>query len=483
MKKIYTLLFISICALVQAQTAVPNGSFELWTSANYEIPQNYAQSSNPQAFFKSQAPFNCVKTTDAYHGTYALKLTTVVGAKGDTVMGYTTNGNPQNGNPCSWKGGVAYNQMPTGFKGHFKSNIVSGDSAGIILVFKNAAGTCLGTYMHKFGGVNPYTSFYFPFSPALVSAPDTVLIAVVSSDIFNNVQKVGSSIQLDSLAFTGGVSQPALFNGDFETWQPKTIKTPDNWFMDTDDQGNGVYQTADSYSGAYALEFKTYLGDNNGNPVARGGRAGTGYNQCPNGPGPCKMVGGYPFANAKDTLAFYYKYVPSGNDSAQVSIVFKKNGVQTFSSGKVIHSAATYQYMEVPFNMGSSPDTAVVEFQSSSWNDTLLSFVGSDLKVDGVHFKSQMLATGIKSYVSNKQVSIYPNPSSDGVFQIINVEDKDVISVYNILGEEVNAVVKREKDVASVRLSSDAPGIYFIQIIPIAIGTEGKIVTEKIIVK
>lgn len=478
MKKIYTLLFISICALVQAQTAVPNGSFELWTSANYEMPQNYAQSSNPQAFFKSQAPFNCVKTTDAYHGTYALKLTTVVGAKGDTVMGYATNGNPQNGNPCSWKGGVAYNQMPTGFKGHFKSNIVSGDSAGIILVFKNAAGTCLGTYMHKFGGVNPYTSFYFPFSPALVSAPDTVLIALISSDIFNGVQKVGSSIQFDSLAFTGAGSQPVLFNGDFETWQTKTIKTPDNWYLNTNDQGDGVNQTTDAHSGTYAMELNSYLGDNNGLPRTSSGSIGTGYNQCPKGSGPCKYIGGYPFTNKKDTLSFYYKYAPSSNDSALVNITFKKNGSQIFSTGKAIHTASTYTYMEVPFNFGTSPDSVIVEFQSSSWNDTLLSFIGSDLKIDDIRFKSQALATGIKNYVNEKNIKVYPNPSSDGVFQIINVEDKDAISVYNILGESVSAMIKRENGAASVRLSSGAAGIYFIQI-----NSEGKIITEKIIVQ
>jgi len=474
MKKIYSLLFICLATIVQAQNAVPNGSFEQWTTATHETPQYYVQSSNTEAFFRSNAPFNCVKTTDSYHGLYALKLTTVVGS--DTLMGYVLNANPGDGDPCQWKGGIPYNQQPTGIKGYYKSNIMPGDSAGILLVFKGG-GSC-NFYLYKFGGVqSTYVPFSFNFSPAMSFIPDTVIFGAVSSDVFNDVQKPGSMIQLDSLAFTGVGSQPAYFNGDFETWQTNTIKSPDDWYLNTDGQGLGVSQTTDAYQGTYAVQLTTYLGDNKGIPLARGGEVSTGYYVCPSGSGNCVEKGGFPFSNMVDTLAFYYKYIPSGNDSAAVQLNFKKNGVQTWSTGISLHAAANYTYMEIPFNIGTAPDSVIVGFRSSSWNDTLVSFVGSTLKVDEIHFKSQPLSTGIKNLEKNKSISVYPNPSLNGIFQVNNIGVKDVISVYNILGERVNATIKRNIDSAFVDISPNAEGVYFIQV-----NSEGKIFAEKIIV-
>lgn len=476
MKKIYLFLFISIAVITQAQNSIPNGNFEQWTSASYDIPQYYLQSSNPSSFFRTQSPFNVVKTTDAFHGTYAVKLTTLFGS--DTAMAYIVNANPSNGgNPCQWKGGIPYNQKPTGFRGHYKSNVMAGDSAGMLIAFKSA-GTCLGVYMYKFGGVhNTYTPFSFTLSPALAATPDTVIFAAVSSDVFNKIQKVGSMIQLDSLAFTGVVSQPAQFNGDFESWQTNAINSPDNWYLNSNDQGDGINRTTDAYKGVYAMELTTYLGDHNNKPAAQGGGIGTGYypNNCS---GSCNQKGGYPFTNKIDTLAFYYKYAPMGNDSASISLNFKKNGSQTYSVGGSLHAASNYTYKEIPFNMGTTPDSVMVSFQSSNWSDTLLSFIGSDLKIDEVHFKSQPLHTGITNYEINKGISVYPNPSSDGVFQITNTGTKDVINVYNVLGEAVNTAIKRDNDGVSIRLASDAPGIYFIQV-----NSEGKIITKKIIVQ
>ena len=476
MKKIIYLFSIAffLGASLHAQNAIPNGGFESWTSATYDYPPFYINS-NLGAFFRTNSAFNVVKTTDAYHGNFAMQLTTNVGS--DTNFAYIINASNTNGNsPCQWSGGIPYNQKPTGLRGYYKNNVVAGDTASIVVAFKSA-GACVGMYMMKFYGAhNTYTQFTIPFSPALSGTPDSMIFAAISSDVFDNIQKNGSMLQLDSLSFTGGVSQPANFNGDFEIWQSQTLSKPNNWYLETDDQGDGIFQTTDMHAGTYAMELKTFSGNRgNGNakyPVAQGAGISTGYsaNHCG---GPNCQKGGNPFTNQIDTLAFYYKYVPSGNDTAEVSLNFKKNGVGVWSMGGPISASATYKYMEFPFNTGTPIDSVIVSFQSTSYKDTALGFIGSDLKLDDIHFKSQPF-TGIKKYDANASISVFPNPSN-GTFTVSHVKTYDLVRVYNVYGQEINAAIT--KDGADAHVQIDTPGAYFIYI-----NSSGKITSQKIIV-
>ena len=481
MKKIiYSAAFLIIgVASLQAQSAIPNGNFENWTSGTFNVPTGYS-GSNQSTFFQCNSPFNCVQTTDAYHGSYAVQLTTNVGTM-DTCMGYVGNFNTNSGgnSPCQFKGGVPYAQRPTSLRGYYKSNVVAGDSAGILVVFK-LAGNCIGSYMKKFYGLhNTYTLFSINFSPALTSTPDTMIFAAISSDVFDNIQKNGSMFKFDSLSFTGGVSQPTGFNGDFENWQSQTLNKPANWYINTDGSGNGVYQTTDAEAGNYAAELKSFLNFHKDGSTfgSSGGSISTGYypNNCI---GSCQQMGGNPFTHQIDTLAFYYKYIPTSNDTASVYLNFKKSGSMVFGTGSNIFSTSGglgYHYMEIPFNIGTPVDSVIVSFQSSSWRDTATTFIGSDLKIDEVHFKSQPLNTGIQLYDERAGINVFPNPSNDGAFIISNIKTFDLIRVYNIYGQEVNAQIIKQADYANVQIK--AAGAYFVQI-----NSEGKVTTQKVIV-
>jgi hypothetical protein len=481
MKKIiYSTVFAFIGALsMQAQNAIPNGNFETWTSGTFNVPTGYS-GSNQSTFFQCNSPFNCVQSTDAYHGSYAVQLTTNVGSN-DTCMGYIGNFNTNSGgnSPCQWKGGVPYNQKPTALRGYYKSNVVAGDSAGILVVFKQA-GNCLGMYMKKFYGLhNTYTLFTINFSPALSATPDTMIIAAISSDVFDNIQKNGSMFQFDSLSFTGGVSQPAGFNGDFENWQSQTLNKPANWYINTDGSGDGVSQTTDAEAGNYAAELKSFLDFNKNGSITESsaGSISTGYypNNCS---GNCQQKGGNPFTHQIDTLAFYYKYTPVNNDTASTYINFKKSGNMVYGTGSTLLSTVGgpgYHYVEIPFNTGTAVDSVIVSFQSSSWRDTATAFVGSDLKIDEVHFKSQPLSTGIKLYDARTGINIFPNPSNDGAFVVSNIKTFDLIRVYNIYGQEVNAQIVKQADYANIQINN--AGAYFVQV-----NSEGKVTTQKVIV-
>jgi hypothetical protein len=464
---------IMLCALCwislrsAAQSSIPNGDFENWTHGTYENPLNYNHSSNSEAFFRYGTPFNCIKSTMAYHGNYAVQLTTETGG----AMGYFINVQPS-GNP-PWHGGFPYGQKPAGIRGFYQSTIPAGDSALILADF-SLAGNNIGNYVFKlFGTHSSYTPFSFVFNPPLAEAPDSVVFAVTSSDVFSNVAKTGSMILIDSVSFTGGVSQPALLNGDFEAWKTQTVNKLADWISQSSDTLS-VMRTTDKVAGNYAVELRTIAGNNNGHFKAESGGISTGSfdNACQ-----CEK-GGNPFANQIDTLTFYYKYIPAGNDTAQMNMNFKKNGLSIWGYGAKLMASASYQYMEIPVNTGQLPDSVIIGFNSSQYNDSLLSNVGSDLKLDEIVFKSEkMIPTGIVGNVKNDHITVFPNPGY-GIFMVKSDVKMGSVEVMNMKGEKVYSA-RIDADKATIDLTKHPEGVYFYRIL-----SDRKIVaTGKIVIK
>jgi hypothetical protein len=444
-----------------SQGSLPNGNFESWTSAVYDYPMYYPQTSNPQSFFRCDSPFNVTKSTDAYSGSFSLKMETVVNM--DTCFGFIANTNVMGGGgPAAWTGGMPFNQKPTGIRGHYKYNVPSGDSAGIIISCR-AGGSTVGFYAYTFGGVHTsYSLFNFTFVPALTVTPDSIIIAIVSSNPFSNSAMAGSTLFIDSLSFTGVTAQPAEMNGDFESWQTQLIENPDSWPLNTND-GRGVYKTTDRVGGNFALELQTFAGDNNGVPKAQAGYISTSYwdESCS-----CQK-GGYPFTNMVDTLAFFYKYVPTNlNDSAGVYLTFKNGGSAFAYSGVNLHASPSYQYMELPINLFSTPDSVFVTAVSSAWGDTALSFVGASLKLDEMHFKSQPLSTGILNSSHSDEVHFYPNPFRTFGTIVLNPSINTTgleINLYDVSGRVVKTIKTEEHKIFIDRTDLKS-GIYFYEL-------------------
>ncbi|HEY4799619.1 MAG TPA: hypothetical protein VII99_11125, partial [Bacteroidia bacterium] len=183
-KEIITLAFISACMFSFAQNSIPNGNFETWNSSSYDIPQNYVQCSNTNAYFSNLA-FNLTKVADPYHGSFAARIVTE-GSGNNANFGYFINTDPNQGgkNPKQWPGGFPYNHKPTGIRGYYKSAIASPDSARLLIIFRHSG---VDTTMFAFGlsGTHStYTLFQFPIS--LPSTPDTVILGITSSDFSNS---------------------------------------------------------------------------------------------------------------------------------------------------------------------------------------------------------------------------------------------------------------------------------------------------------
>lgn len=464
MKKYLLLLFTALLAItVYSQSSIPNGNFETWSSATFDNPLNYPYTSNSSNFFYYELPANVTKTTDSYHGTYAVQLTTNASAT-DTSFGYILNYNPQSSNgPSTWTGGMPYSQKPTGIRGYYKYNEATADSATIMVIFSKA-GVNIGAYGFLVGGLKTsYTLFDFTFNPALTVTPDSMIFAALSCKMGSNGQPhgiAGETLKIDSVTFTGVSSQPLLMNGDFESWQTQTFYVPNNWRIPNGTQ-TGVTKTTDAAKGTYAVELTTVLGNNNNHPAAQPGWISTGYFE-QNCSGNCEH-GGYPFVNQIDTLAFYYKFSPvHPTDSALVNISFKKAG--TFIGGYSVYltTQASYHYVEYPFNIGLTPDSVIVDIMSSLWRDSLVSYVGEDLKIDEVQFKSQPLSTNIFNYARDNSISIFPNPS-DGKFRVedsgFNIQS---VEVFNALGNEVYSNYSINKQsIIDIDLSGLQKGIYY----------------------
>ncbi len=379
MKKQLLTLAAALASVFAAAQSIPNGNFENWTAISYENPQFFMCANDENLAKPSSPPPSVTKTTDAYNGTYAIRLTSSLVGQ-DSIQAWIANGNPN-----GWTGGIPYAQTPTGIRLYYKSTLAPNDSAIMFMIFKKN-NVVIGQYFYKIGAnTSNYTLFSNTFSPALPQTPDTLIFACASSDLMNHKAYPGSMLQVDSISFTGA-SQPANFNGDFELWQNNTFNSVVGW------TGEGTIKTTDKYAGSYALELITNppgFGDNE----PRVGRVMTGRN-VNNGP----PVGGHPYSALKDTLVLYYKYLPANYplsvDSARVSISFSKNFVNIWGYQKLLPPSLSYIKFEIPFDMTSIPgapcDTVLIAIESSKW-PALTSYVGSDLKIDQMYFKSQVM--------------------------------------------------------------------------------------------
>lgn len=467
MKKNLLVMFLVCVATINfGQTnSIPNGNMEQWTTSSCEIPANYTESSNEQNFFRHGLPCNVKKTTDAYHGTYAVEVSTNASAT-DTAFGYFINGNT-NQDPAQWTGGMSYNKKPVGIRGYFKYNVATADSATIIIAFSKA-GVNIGTYVVAIGGIhNTYTLFDHTFSPALAVTPDSVIFGAISCKLSGQGEPsglAGSVLKLDSISFTGVNGQPALLNGDFETWQTETFNSPDLWISGSD-SGEGVERTTDAKGGSSAIELITTLSERNNIPRAQPSELSTGWylDNCNNS---CTQQGGYPFSNQVDTLGFWYKYAPAGSCNAEVRLIFKKNGTILQDESVLLTAATAYQYMEMPIAInGQAPDTVIINIQSSAWDDTLITYVGTKLTIDEIYFKSQSFNTSIADHMNENAITIFPNPSNGKIYIQGLPEGVHSLEVYNSIGERVVVFTAAEQQISNeIDLSASPAGIYFVKI-------------------
>jgi hypothetical protein len=474
-------LLLSISAVLSicnsfAQT-VPNGGFENWYNNIYFEEPNFGLTSNLQSYFSIESG-NVSKTTDAFAGNYAAKLTTVA-APNDTLQGIIVIGTP---NGSTINGGIPINVRPDSLKCHAKFNIQPNDTASIIVGFRKLGfvdpiGFAQINFTGNQNSYQEYKAFITWFDATTV--PDTLFGYFVSSNVNQYPSIPGSEIYIDNVGFTGAVGAP---NTDFETWTTVQSIEPENWWTPNFaliNQMPCVTQSTDAHSGQYALRIENVL-SLNGDTI---GFASNGYfiNE--------DFAGGMAVTQNPTKVTGYYKYTPAGNDTALVGIFITKfdatfgYSVRLDSSLVKLPAAANYTYFEAPlfYNGWPTADSLNITFASGNFQgDTSLLVVGSVLLVDDIEVLYNPVS--VEEFSFQKPALVYPNPAKDILF--IKMLDQAANQVFKIFDAKGSLVFEgncqlQDGMIASINISEMPNGLYFYQINNGKAAISGKLTIQK----
>ena len=438
-------LFFPILGFNQS---IINGNFESWSSTSYDVLGN-TFSTNPESIQRC-AKLSVSKSTDAHGGNYAMLIQTVSNST-DTVGGGFVNGNP---NGANITGGTPYSGQVLDITGYYKYSTPGNDSGGVLISFKKG-GKVIFYRLYALAAASSYTKFDIKVNLA-VSCDSFILGAVSSYQIVSNSKNShpvsGSTLYLDDIVFTGSTTLPTVPDGDFETWNTANFEQPDGWFL----EGNNFQKSTNHYKGSYSILMF--------NSTSNGGSNTMGVDN-----GSSNKHGGFkgrPFTNQVDTLIGYYMYYPKGNDTASVTVAFSKNGKPFFMTSKKLIAANNWTYFELPFSVGTAPDTLFIQARTSN-------FPGHDstvLYLDELQLKSAPLFTGIKENVSNyTQVNVYPNPAQGSInFNFGNtVINNSTLRIYNSTGQIIYTQIinhQNGKNNYEIKIANWINGLYFYEL-------------------
>ena len=195
--------------------AQPNGGFENWTPEfSYENPDGW-QTLNFLSLTNPPNPISCFKTIgiDVHSGNYAMKLKTIYvnnnpmpNQINDSTSGTFTG--KINISPVSYTYGFPYIGRPEKLEFWYKYTPVDIDTAGVVVFLRKWNGTGHDTIAGGMANIVT-SSFYSIFQLTLTyfstEAPDSATIAFRSSNYYSDQARVGSTLFIDDVAFTGWV--------------------------------------------------------------------------------------------------------------------------------------------------------------------------------------------------------------------------------------------------------------------------------------
>lgn len=356
-------LLVSFC--INAQ--IPNGGFENWTTVSNDWHLSQFRQDGGEKYQPAQ------------HGNYAIKLTTESASNTSMI---TSSIEPD----VIKKGGFPYSQKPTRFYFYAKYSVKSGDAASVCLIFKKNGVVVSGAYtnnLFKITGTNTssYQKFDFAIS-GLSVVPDTVIIAVSSADITNDIggsggvtPQGGTYIIIDNMSFD--TSNPIPY-GDFEEWGRPTLQANGyvmeqaiSSYVDYPNVNFPIEKSTDSHSGSFSLKVKTWQDPDWDNNLRYSG--GSGDINSGN-------LTKFPCTTKDGVFRAWYKYIPASTDTARIWITFFKSGIIVGGIDKSLYAKSYYSSISIPFNCSETPDSASITFSTSASN--ALKNVGSTLYLD-----------------------------------------------------------------------------------------------------
>ena len=447
---------------------IPNFDFENWTTTSGAKPAGWYNVFGP-----------AVQVNGANGSSYAVKLQSTgigIGALLNGLPLNTSGGNLVN-ILSSLSGGFAYNARPDTLRGMFEYNILSGDTAYVIIELKSAGSIVARQFMPVYG--NSGTGFQllqFKVNYTAPGMPDTLILGFIPTDIYANFPQYGSSMTVDNLTF--GSSYPPIPNGNFDSWAPFTFNKLANWtYMDMLDFG--LYTNPDSqclnqdtaaWHGNYAIDLSSIIASG----VMLKNSAIVTTDPYPN-EGPQQQGPDFPLNHTPALLTGYYKFFPQSNDTLSIYCFFYKNGVRVgYATFQTDQPATEYTFfaahcLNYP-GVNAIPDSARIQIWVPSDIGTSARRAVIDyLAFDGYTPATDTITLNIVPTSIPSSLNIYPNPANDHftVEYTSQSGDIDYLKIYDICGKElyeteINSApgeVTREID-----LSEFAEGMYLVSI-------------------
>jgi len=246
-----------------------------------------------------------------------------------------------------------------------------------------------------------------------------------------------------SLFLFGNAFSQLIPNSGFENWNTfPNYSEPVGWTSYNSQFPSypiTVSQSTDTCVGLYSLRIQTmqYINGVTGLPDTLQGLAVSGTDLI-------ASDYGFPCSIRPLSMRACVKYIPTGNDSAELTIQFTKfniaSGMHQVVSTNFCYlrlgSTPNHTNVTVPITFINNtviPDTAIISLYSSSSNS--IPMPGSTLIVDELVFQTNVEVFPI--IASNESVKIFPNPTKDEIyFSRLPLESR-LLKIFDITGKEV----------------------------------------------
>lgn len=374
---------------------INNPSFENWNTIHlYDGPADWNNgNSENEGMFQTT-----IWDTNAQHLAHSIRMETI-DTMGDTIFGYVIQGEfgdlgPESGVPYS--GG-----LPDSLIFWAKYDFVGLDS-GTVLVNLFNSGVPSGMDLNKLDG-NQSTWTRLAYKINALSIPDEILLAFASSNAFSEYGEHGSWFSVDNVQIkdtSGAIYTPD--NYSFEVWDTTYVNEPMDWYTTNlfYEGDTTVFMTTDASVGTYAalLEVKAVNSDTLNALLSNAPVVNSWFDKVP--------------YNAQPTsFDFDVKFIPSGTDTAHLTIDFYAGGSLIGGNFHMFDTTInTYTTLNVPLSIPSVPDSVRILFYAGE-------NPGTQLFVDNVSFSGGTVAVTDNSSFSSFVIH-YPNPAND----ILNVQ-------------------------------------------------------------
>lgn len=252
---------------------------------------------------------------------------------------------------------------------------------------------------------------------------------------------------------SAAMAQGPTFN--FESWSGTGAnETPTGWvngnvlvnvLMPGNTQSVFKATAPDVYAGTYAMKIVTVDVVTNPSPTLIPDPVGFSAIGAANMVPTPSLKLGYPFTSRPASVGFYYKYAPTGTDTAGMFMWLTKwNGTSsdTIAMGAWQLTSAAGSYMPAnvtliynPTFANTLPDTCGVIFSATGIGCMTCGNVGSTLFIDDFYFAGW---NGIQDGSLNDEgVQVFPNPATSEVSISCYLKEAATVSVIDAAGRTV----------------------------------------------